>query len=113
MNTLIVFVKYEVWFFLSMLMLIVCYQILTGKINIKGLFCEKNGSKRTSSVRIQLVFMTVLSAGYYLFRVLENPTEFPKDIQAVLMFMGGSNMVYLGSKSYSLILQKKKNTLSR
>lgn len=102
MNTLITFVRFEIWFLLLGLILVVSYQILTGKINLHGILFEKNGGQKNSPVRVQLLLFTLTGAFYYFLQVLDNPTGFPKVPQELLLILGGSNVVYLGGKSYSL-----------
>ncbi|HHT9111150.1 MAG TPA: hypothetical protein ACFYDZ_08350, partial [Candidatus Brocadiaceae bacterium] len=109
-NTIIIgtLVRYEVWFFLLGLMSAVTYKILIGKIKIKRLLVEKNGSSNYSQVRVQLLFFTLIAAFYYLSQVFGNPKEFPKVSEKLLLLMGGSNMVYLGGKSYSLLFSRRR-----
>ncbi len=108
MDYLIIFIRYEIWVFLLGMVSAVVYQILTGKIKINGLFVEKNGSNKYSTVRVQLLFFTLMGAFYYLYQVLGNPTEFPDISGELLLMMGGSNMAYLGGKSYSLLLRTRR-----
>lgn len=106
MNALVTFVRIEIWFLLLSFMLVVAYQILIGKINIRGLLFEKNSIGSFSTVRVQLLLFTLIGAVYYILQVSDNPKEFPKDTQELLLILGGSNMVYLGGKSYSLLLRR-------
>lgn len=112
MDTLITFIHLEIWFLLIGLLLLVVYQILTGKIEIKGILVEKDvpgkSVKRYSQVRIQLSIFTVIGAFYYLQQVVNNPKEFPKVSEELLLLIGGSNMTYLGGKYYSLLFKRKK-----
>lgn|SRR5574337_1358194 len=101
-------VRYEVWFFLFGLMSAVVYKILIGKIKIKGLLVEKNGSNNFSQIRVQLLIFTLIAAFHYLSQVLGNPKEFPNVSEKWLLLMGGSNMVYLGGKSYSLLFRQRR-----
>lgn len=106
MNTITTLIRIEIWFFLIGMMIVVGYQILTGRISIRGLLSEKNGTGSYSTVRIQLLTFTLISTFYYIFQILGNPGEFPKVSNELLLMMGGSNAVYLGGKSYSLLLRR-------
>ena len=112
MDTLVTFIHFEIWFLLIGLLLLVVYQILTGKIELKGILIEKDCSGKTvkgySQVRVQLLIFTVIGACYYLQQVVNNPNEFPKVSEELLLLMGGSNMTYLGGKYYSLLFKRKK-----
>ncbi len=108
MNYVTIFIRYEIWVFLLGMASAVVYKILTGKIKIDGLFVEKGGGNKYSTVRVQLLFFTLMGAFYYLYQVLGNPKEFPDVSGELLLMMGGSNMVYLGGKSFSLLLRTGK-----
>ncbi|MGR3309723.1 MAG: hypothetical protein ACUZ77_03015 [Candidatus Brocadiales bacterium] len=53
MENLCLFVRYEIWFLLLGFALVIAYQILTGKINTKGLLLDKETGK-LSPGRVQL-----------------------------------------------------------
>jgi hypothetical protein len=105
MDTLVVLIRWEVWLFLFGLVGIVAMQLLTGRINTKGLFygMRGDGSRYFSPERVQLLAFTLAGAGYYLLRVLENPTDLPKLSEAWLGLLGASNVLYLGGKAYSFL----------
>jgi len=111
MDNIVVFVKLEVWFFLIGLLVIVCYKIFTGEINFRGVLCEKinkNKIKSYSVIRIQLIIFVLISAYYYVSQVADNPKEFPQVPNELLLALGGSHMVYLAGKSYTLTLMVKR-----
>ncbi len=102
METLVRFAQFEIWFLLGGLALLVGYQMLTGKINMSGLFDDKV-TRGLSPGRVQLLVLTLAGAGYYLLLVAQQPPDgslppFPED---VLLLVGGSNLVYLGAKARS------------
>jgi hypothetical protein len=105
MDTLMRFLHFETWFLLIGLISIVVYRILTGQINTKGMLTESNGSGKINPARLQLLAITVGSAFLYLIQVAENPSKFP-DPQVMLVALGGSNVVYLATKAYSLLLRR-------
>ena len=109
METLVIFAQFEIWFFLAILALLIGYQMLTGRINTKGLLHDKK-DKKTGGIspgRVQLLVLTLAGAGYYLLLTIENghPTEFPEVPEELLALVGGSNLVYLGSKVRSMLFR--------
>src|SRR5215210_6681151 len=68
MFTLNSFLRFEVGAMLAVLGGIVGYQLLSGKINFKGLLFEKKGSRigGYSPLRLQLLLITLAAAAYYL-----------------------------------------------
>ena len=115
MNILSTVLKYEIWFLVMGLALIVVYQILTGMINVKGLLHKKNGDRGFSPARLQLLAFTIAGAISYLFLVLGNPESgtFPDVPLELLLVLGGSNLLYLASKFYSLFGDRPDSLLSR
>jgi hypothetical protein len=113
MDSLIPFVRLEMWLFLLGFMAVVAYKILTGEINFRGIFNEKNTAGKTkgySAVRVQLMIFVLASAFYYVSKVADNPNEFPQVPNELLLALGGSHMVYLAGKSHSLSSLFKRQT---
>lgn len=106
METLAIFVQLEIWLILGGLALVVAYKMLTGRINMRGLLDDK-AAGGLSPGRVQLLVLTLAGAGYYLLLTVENghPTEFPEVPQELLALVGGSNLVYLGSKVRSMLFR--------
>ncbi len=102
METLVKFAQFEIWFLLGGLALLVGYQMLTGKINMSGLFDDKL-THELSPGRVQLLVLTLAGAGYYLLLVAQQPLDgsLPPVPEEVLLLVGGSNLVYLGAKARS------------
>ena len=96
------FLKWEMTLLLAGFALIIFCQILSGRINTNGLLEEKNGKGELSWGRVQLLLFTFIFAFIYLFQVLDHPTQFPEIPQEWLLLLGGSNLVYLGEKTYNL-----------
>lgn len=115
MSTLSTFLKYEVWFFVVGLALIVVFQILTGKINVKGLLHETSSDHDFSPGRLQLLVITVAGALSYLSLVLGSPESgrFPDIPNELLLVLGGSNLFYLAGKFYSFFGDRLDSLLSR
>ncbi|MBI3365148.1 MAG: hypothetical protein HY033_09600 [Ignavibacteriae bacterium] len=113
MATLSIFVRYEICFFLVALAGIIGYRMLTGKINLQGLLDTKDGSGQYSSARLQLLLSTLTGACYFIAAVAEDPTKFPPVPDYLLAALGGSNLVYLGSKSASWLLRAKAESINQ
>jgi hypothetical protein len=104
MATLMMFARYEIGFLLAALTAVVAYQILTGRINTRGLLSEKtkNGVEGISAARVQLLMFTVAMAFYVLSQIVKSG-QFPTIETKWLLILGGSHSVYLGGKSLSLV----------
>jgi len=100
MKSLLIFVRFEIWALIAGLMLIVGYQLLTGRINMKKLLFDKTTNRRSPG-RVQLLMLTLVGALSYLLMVVEDPNNLPKVPRELLLIMGGSNLVYLTGKVYS------------
>lgn len=102
---MVTLLRWEIGLFLGGLAAIVFYQMLTGRINTKGLLHEKNGKGKLSWGRVQLLLFTAIFAFVYLFQVLDHPMQFPEIPQEWLLLLGGSNLAYLGEKTYNLMVR--------
>ena len=109
METLTAVVRFEIWFLLGSLALVVAYKMLTGGINMKGLLDDKKDKQTAgfSPARVQLLILTLFGAGYYLLLTVKDgyPTEFPEVPQELLALVGGGNLVYLGAKARSMLFR--------
>jgi len=90
---------------------IVLWKLMTGGISLKCLLygdarvVEGGGRKSYFSVgRAQMLMTTVVSAGYFLLQVIEDPTQFPDIPTPFLIALGGSSAIYLGGKAQALYL---------
>ncbi len=79
---------------------VVALRILTGGIRTRGLIegTTAAGSRFVSASRVQLLIATLVAAGQYLTQVVEHPQKFPEISQNWLLLLGGSQVLYLGSK---------------
>ena len=93
-------IRWEMWFLLGSLALIIAGQILTGKINTRRMLFEKNGGQNYSPLRVQLLLLTLMTAFYQIMEVLRDPTQFPSLPYEALLVLGGGNLAYLGGKFY-------------
>lgn len=109
METLTAVVRFEVWFLLGSLALVVVFKMLTGGINMKGLLDDKKDKQTAgfSPARVQLLILTLFGAGYYLLLTVKDgyPTEFPEVPQELIALVGGGNLVYLGAKARSMLFR--------
>ena len=82
---------------------IIAYQLLTGRINLSGLFDQVDPASQAHSfspARVQLLIMTLFGAGYFLSQILEDPSHLPDLPEALLAIQGGSGALYLGFKAF-------------
>ena len=105
MKILVLIIRFEIWFILIGLFSIVSYQMLTGKINTRGLLKDKT-SDTFSPSRVQMLVLTFIGTVIFLSRLLGslrylNPTM-PEIPDELLLAMGGSHAFYLFSKAKSM-----------
>jgi hypothetical protein len=110
MATLMTFARYELGFLLALLIAVVAFQMLTGRINTKGIISEKTstGLGGVSPARLQLLLFTGAFAFYLLSQVIQL-RQFPEIETKWLLMLGGSHSVFLGGKGLSLILNQLQN----
>jgi hypothetical protein len=104
MNTLFTFMRYEMFFVFAALASIVGYRMLIGHINTKGLLQDKV-TNEFSPGRLQLLIATALVAIYFVVQVLEKE-KIPQLPREFLLALGGSHVLYLGGKTYSVLVDK-------
>lgn len=107
MSFLAQFVKYEIVLLLSAFLVVIIFQMLTGRINTKRLLDDKS-TKSISPSRIQQLIFTLITAMYYLFLSYKNPSSFPEIPDTLLYLMSGSSLFYLGSKARTILSFLKK-----
>ncbi len=98
-------VQVEFGAFLLGLAAIVGFQLLTGRINMSGLLCQKTppvGTAEVSAGRVQLMYATLIGAGYYLLQVFQDPTRLHDVPEWLLLVQGGSGGIYLVGKGAAL-----------
>lgn len=110
METLMTFARYELGSLLAILMAVVAFQMLTGRINTRGVISEKtsSGIGSVSPSRLQLLLFTGAFAFYVVSQVIQL-RQFPEIETKWLMMLGGSHSVFLGGKGLSLILNQTQN----
>ncbi len=92
------FVVLELKVFVGGLLAILGYQMLTGRINTRGLIRDKR-TGQLSPGRIQLLVFTLAGAMYYGMLLASQPDRFPPVPDALLYLIGGSQAAYLSGKA--------------
>lgn len=104
MHLLFLLARITIEVFLVALALIVGFQLLTLKMNAKGLLLEKkpDGPAGFSPARLQMLLITLAGAFYLISGVAANihqgKLEFPELDNRLFLLLGGSHAVYLGGK---------------
>ena len=88
---------------LGVLLAIVSYQLVTGKISTAGMLSDKEEGG-VSPGRVQLLVVTLFAALYYLVLTSDNPKQLPEMPSELLLILGGSNLLYLGGKASQPLL---------
>ena len=65
--------------------------------SLRGLLRASDGS--FSPGRVQMLVLTLVTAIQYLLTTIGNPAQLPAIPANLLMVLGGSHLVYLGSKA--------------
>jgi hypothetical protein len=76
-----------------------------------GLLRSSDGT--LSPGRIQLLVLTVLTSLQYLLATIHDPSHLPALPSNLVMALGGSQLVYLGSKAWSIFGRKGNNSEER
>lgn len=107
MDTLFTVQRYAMFFLLTILLVIVGYRLLTGKIITKGLLLDKQDKSggKFSPGRLQMLMATILVAIYFVTQVLQSE-KLPELPQEFLLALGGSHLLYLGGKTYGVLARK-------
>ncbi len=91
----------------GLLMIAVLLQFLVGRIRLRGLLRAKDGSRRISWARAQLLVATLLTAGYMAFAIWTSPSgRFPGLSPFWIYLMVASSAVYLVRKARGRALSR-------
>jgi hypothetical protein len=89
---------------------VIAWKLLTGGIRLNylvyGLRLNRTDGSYTpffSPGRVQLLFVTILTASYYLLQVIHDPTKFPEVPAAWVAALGGSQAIFLVGKAQSML----------
>jgi hypothetical protein len=93
-------IMWEGLIFLFALLAVVGVRILTGGLRTRALIegTTAGGSRFMSAGRVQLLIVSLVTAAQYLAQVWQDPQTFPDIPQSWLLLLGGSHVLYLGSK---------------
>ena len=110
MELLLQVVRWEVAVFLLGLAGIVAFQLMTGRINTRKLLSTKQGGSKgaVSPERVQLLLMTLGTAGYYVMQASAAATSghLPAVPNSWPAAIGGSNLIYLAGKAFASFSSK-------
>jgi hypothetical protein len=111
MNTMFTVMRYEMFFLFGALAFIVGYRLLTGRINTKGLLQDKV-TKEFSPGRLQMLIATAGIAIYFVVQVIQTE-KLPQLPQELMLALAGSHLLYLGGKTYSVLVDKLAKIVGR
>jgi hypothetical protein len=105
MQTLGIFLRYELLILLLVLAAIIAYKLLVRQINTDGLLLEKTNQRAFSPGRLQMLVVTVMIAIYYMFLVMdtEDTGRLPDLPNELMIALGGSHAIFLGGKLYDML----------
>ena len=87
----------------------VVFQLLTQRINLRGLFRQKGGSRDISPERIQLLVATIAESVRFIGEVATTKdTTLPDISSGWLYLLGGSSSVYVIGKAWNFWKANKK-----
>ncbi len=89
---------FEMVGFVYALMVVVAFQLLTGRIRTNGLMLSKDGSGQVSPERVQLLLATI-AAGTRLLADIASSQSNKLDVDSSWLYlMGGSSSIYMVGK---------------
>jgi hypothetical protein len=96
----LVFLRYELWFFVGGLAIVISCRLLNGAINTGCLLNSKESGGGYSPARLQLLLSTLGIAIYYAYRCYQSKrfADVPAGLETAL---GGSNAFYVIRKFLS------------
>ena|SRR5689334_22441604 len=98
---------------------VVVWKLASGDILLDDLFegsvREADGTytSEPSTARVQAFWVTIVVAGYYLLRVIQDPHAFPDVPNEMVGVLAASHAVYLGGKAQGLLLGRWRDILRR
>ena len=115
MGSITTVILYQILLFLGALALIVFYQMLTGRINMRRLLFAKGRAAAgdLSPSRIQLLIVSIGVAIYLLAEVLRDPSQFPEIPTGLLLLMASSEAIYLARKANYLFIRSYRSRNSQ
>lgn len=114
MLSLVIITKWAGLLLLGGFAAVVFWKVATGSVALDQLFegdirdsdpANTEGfTTHVSAGRVQTFWVTLLVAGYYLWLVIQNPTELPRLPSGVIAALAGSHALYLGGKAQAMFL---------
>jgi hypothetical protein len=98
---------------------VVVWKLASGELPLDDLFegsvREADGTYtvQASAGRMQTFWVTIIVAGSYLLRVINDPHQFPDVSDGMLGLLAGSHALYLGGKAQGMLLGRFRDILGR
>jgi hypothetical protein len=103
------FLHLEMLGFLYALAGVIAFQLLTGRINMVGLFSQKFGDRQMSPGRVQLLLATIALSSTYLTQVATTTNGQMPDVSSHWLYLfGGSSGIYALEKAWNVWNASKK-----
>ena len=97
---------YEGWGFICLVGGIVAYRLLTGQIQMRGIFANKDGSPGASPERVQLFLATLSLGSTYLGEVAKSTSAKMPDVSRDwLIVFAASSGVYVSVKGLKTLVR--------
>ncbi len=95
----------------------IAVRMCRGEILLDGLLDRKDttGQRSFSPARLQLLIVTLAVAADYVYQIWISPqrTSLPSLSNEVVAALGGSQILYLGAKTYALLIEPFLRNLTR
>ena len=95
-------IRIEAIVFVAGVAIVVFWKLLTGAIVARGLLTDSI-SGRPSPAHLQLMVSTLLAAAFYAQAIAASPNSLPQPDVTILAVVGGSNVIHLGDRFWSLL----------
>lgn len=102
--TLAAAARTELTFLIGAFAALFAWQLLTGRINTRGLLATRDESGPSGN-NVQLLFITLIAAGYYLLQVAEYAPDhrMPPVPDLLLLLIAGSQASFTGGRALTLL----------
>jgi hypothetical protein len=95
--------------------LVVLMNLLTGRVRLNGLLSgvRADGRRYSSYGRAQLLAVSLFTAGLYLARLFQNPSQLPAISNIVIALFGASGGIYAGEKAWAMLFSRSTSSARR
>jgi hypothetical protein len=107
MRLLFITARWELIFLIASIGAVTLWKLFNSQ-SFAGLLLAQD--KTISPGRVQLLMLTLLTAFQYLLATIQDPSHLPQPPASLVTAMGGSQLVYLGAKAWTLFGQRLKNS---